>query len=329
MNPEEFDEIEHLQQTVFRPNSYNQARESIATLIKNLESKDKKIPGREEKAMYIRLSNLLKGNAAFSGYTEIDYLKDTLGNDTPAKRIAISRLMKDTNKGISDVDDQIDFPFTDGSKVTEKLAKRRLVERFKLDPSKFMLLPDAGPDRLMLDEKTNRLVQAKDLDVKAKSRSIDAVSELKNAVIIWCMKYKGGTAAVGGSGQKDQGTTEGMHFAAVIENLAHSGTPLTYKNKPVFFANLVYGGQFNDPKRIVENELSFKTDRDCLRSFNISLDRVKDVIDYMESKKFNVDTALKDLYNAYGYDLEYSGNPKPKEKDRLLEWNTNYTTQTV
>ena len=49
----------------------------------------------------------------------------------------------------------------------------------------------------------------------------------------------------------------------------------------------------------------------------------------MESKKFNVDTALKDLYNAYGYDLEYSGNPKPKEKDRLLEWNTNYTTQTV
>lgn len=328
MNPDEVDSIEHLQQTVFRPNSFNQAKETARNLLNSLTNGGK--IGKEEKAMQIRLSNLIKSNAEFNGYTEAEYLADCIGEDGPARRIAIARLMKDTNKGISDIDDQIKFPFEDGSKPTEKLAKLRLVNEFGLDSTKFMLLLDAGDDRLVIDESDRRLIDAGSLKKKAKVRSIDAISELKNAVIIWCMKYKGGTAAVGGSGQKDQGTTEGAHMAKLIEDWYNIGTPLEYKGKPVFFANLVYGGQFNDHKRIVENEMTFKSDRDCYRSFNISLDRVKSVIDYFDNDTINLDNSLKDLYNKYAYDIEYTGNPKEDEKARLLEWtNTNLIIETV
>ncbi len=324
MNPDEVDEIELLQQTVFRPNSFNQAKQTARNILNN------KI-GKEEQAMQVRLSNLLKSSSVFEGYTEQQYLEDILGDDTPGRRIAVARLMKDTNKGISDIDNQIIFPFTDGSKPTEKLAKLRLVNAKGLDPAKFELLVDAGPDRLMLDEKGRQLALAGTLDAKAKVRSVDAISDLTNAVVIWCMKYKGGTAAVGGSGQKDQGTTEGAHIAKVIEDWYDAGTPLEYKGKPVFFANLVYGGQFNDHKRIVENEMTFKSDRDCYRSFNISLDRVKDVIDYFDSTQASLDNPLAELYNKYAYDITFTGKATTKEKARLLEWtnDTKLFTETV
>jgi hypothetical protein len=320
MNPDEVDAIEQLQQTLFRPNSFNQAKATAKKLLSCLKNKTKL--GKEENAMQIRLVNLLRSSAVFNGYTEEQYLEDLFVDDSPSRRIAIARLMKDTNKGISDINDLISFPFTDGSKPTEKLAKLRLVKDFGMKSSQFMLLLDAGPDRLMLDEKGKRLALAGDLDAKAKVRSVDAISDLKNAVIIWCMKYKGGTAAVGGSGQKDQGTTEGAHIAKVIEDWYDSGSPLIYNGKPVFFANLVYGGQFNDHKRIVENEMTFKSDRECHRSFNISLDRVKDVIDFFDNKDCQVDSALEMLYNKYAYNIEYTGNAKPAEKARLLEWTT-------
>jgi hypothetical protein len=187
----------------------------------------------------------------------------------------------------------------------------------------FMLLPDAGPNRLLLDEKGKKLAIAKDLNAKSKVRSIDAISDLKNVVIIWCMKYKGGTAAVGGSGQKDQGTTEGAHMAELVERLYAEGNALMYNDKPVFFANLVYGGQFNDPKRIFENEMSFKSDKDCLRSFNISLDAVKNVMDSLNKPKIDLDKAVEMLYNKYGYDIEYTGKVKPQEQLRLNKWITN------
>jgi hypothetical protein len=319
MNPNEVDRIEQLQQTVFRPNSFNQAKETAKSLLSSLKKGNKKFKGEEAK-MYIRLSNLLKGNAVFNGYTEQEYLTDVLGEDTPSRRIAIARLMKDTNKGISDINDQIEFGFTDGSKPTEKLAKQQLVENFGVSSEKFLLLPDAGPDRLMVDEKGQRLTLAGELKAKAKVRSIDAVSELNHAVIIWCMKYKGGTAAVGGSGQKDQGTTEGAHMAKLIEDMYNAGKPLEYKGKPVFFANMVYGGQFNDPKRIFENEMSFKSDRDCARSFNISIDAVKSVMDYFDSDKFVVDNAVETLYNKYGYDIEYTGRLTDQERKRLSKY---------
>ena len=241
MNPNEVDKFEELQRIKFRPNSFEQAKSTANTLKEGLEKKLKKL-GKEEKAMLIRLDNLLKGNSAFDGFTSIDYLKDILSKDTPGNRIAIARLMKDTNKGIADIDKQISFPFTDGSKPTEKYAKLRLIEEFGVSSKDFMLLPDAGPNRLLLDEKGKKLSFAKDLNTKSKVRSIDAISNLKNVVIIWCMKYKGGTAAVGGSGQKDQGTTEGAHMAEIVERLHADGNSLVYNGKPVFFANMVYGG---------------------------------------------------------------------------------------
>jgi hypothetical protein len=328
MNPDEVDHIEQLQQTVFRPNSFNQAKETAQTLLAALKKGNKKLKGEEAK-MYIRLSNLLRSSAVFAGFTEQEYLEDILGPDSPAQRIAITRLMKDTNKGISDIGDQLDFPFTDGSKPTEKLGKLRLVKDLGVRSEEFLLLPDTGPSALFVDEKTGKISRADDMDYKT-NRSVDAITELDNVVIVWCMKYKGGTAAVGGSGQTDQGTTEGKHFSEYFEKRKQSGKEVIYNNKPVFFANLVYGGQFNDHKRIVGNEMAFKLDYDCKRSFNISLDRVKNVIEFFKEKEINLDTALERLYNKYAYDIVFTGKPKTAEKARLLEWtNTNLIIETV
>lgn len=318
MNPNEVDSIEHLQQTVFRPNSFVQAKNTAQKLLDHYNKKTKL--GKEEKEMQIRLGNLIRSNAEFSGYTESDYLKDCLEKDTPARRIAIARLMKDTNKGNKGYETQIDFPFVvNGEKFHEALAKRRLMLDFQLPEDLFNILPDTGPEALFIDEKNGKISKASEMGYK-NNRSLDAITELKNVVIVWCMKYKGGTAAVGGSGQTDQGTTEGRDYSKVFESWHQKGKEITFNNKPVFFANLVYGGQFNDQKRIVGNELAFKLDYDCKRSFNISLDRVKDVIDYLGRPKLNLDNVLEELYNKYGYDIEFTGKPKSAEKTRLLEW---------
>ena len=320
MNPNEVDSIEHLQQTVFRPNSFKQAKETAKRLYTNYEHGTKL--GKEEKEMKIRLDNLIKSNAEFNGFTPKEYLKDCLESDAPARRIALARLMKDTNKGNKGYENQIDFPFeVKGAKFHEALAKRRLMLEFGLDDELFILLPDTGPDALFVDEKNGKISKASEMNSKT-NRSIDAITEMKNVAIAWCMKYKGGTAAVGGSGQTDQGTTEGMHFSKIFESRYKTGKEITYKNKPVFFANLVYGGQFNDHKRIVGNELAFKLENDCKRSFNISLDCVKNVIDHFNHNKLDLDSSLKTLYNKYGYDIEFTGKPKPDERIRLLEWTT-------
>lgn len=318
MNPNEFDSIEHLQQTVFRPNSFKQAKETAKNLLAFYLGKKKL--GKEEKEMNIRLSNLIRSNDIFKGYTEIDYLKDCLKDDLPARRIAIARLMKDTNKGNKGYHTQLDFPFEiTGEKFHEALAKRTLILNFGVDKNLFHILPDTGPNALFVDEKKGKISKSIEMDYKS-NRSIDAITELKNIVIVWCMKYKGGTAAVGGSGQTDQGTTEGMHFSKIFESWYQKGKEITFNNKPVFFANLVYGGQFNDHKRIVINELAFKLDYDCKRSFNISLDGVKRIIDFFKKENIDLENAVNNLYNNYGYDIEYAGRPKPKEKLRLLEW---------
>ena len=62
MNPNEVDRIEALQQTLFRPHSFNQAKEIAKNLLTALNNGSKKFKGEEAK-MYIRLSNLLKSNA--------------------------------------------------------------------------------------------------------------------------------------------------------------------------------------------------------------------------------------------------------------------------
>ena len=318
MNPNELDSIEYLQQTVFRPNSFKQAKETAEKLHANYDNAHKL--GKEEKEMKIRLDNLIKSNAEFSGFGPKEYLHDCIGVDSPARRIAIARLMKDTNKGNKGYETQIDFPFeVNGAKFHEALAKRRLMLDFDLQDHMFVLLPDTGPNALFIDEKNHIISKASDMTSKT-NRSIDAITELETIAIAWCMKYKGGTAAVGGSGQTDQGTTEGMHFSKIFENAYKKGSEITYKNKTVFFANLVYGGQFNDHKRIAGNELAFKLDYDCKRSFNISLDNVKNVIDYFANNPNNFDNIVIDLYNKFGYDIEYKGRPKQKELQRLTEW---------
>ena len=315
MNPNEVDSIEYLQQTVFRPNSFKQAKETAKHLYTNYEHGTKL--GKEEKEMKIRLDNLIKSNAEFNGFTPKEYLKDCLESDSPARRIALARLMKDTNKGNKGYETQIDFPFeVKGAKFHEALAKRRLMLEFNLDDELFVLLPDTGPDALFVDEKNGKISKASEMNSKT-NRSIDAITEMNDVAIAWCMKYKGGTAAVGGSGQTDQGTTEGMHFSKIFENKHKTGKEIIYNDKPVFFANLVYGGQFNDHKRIVGNELAFKLYYDCKRSFNISLDRVKNVIDYFNQNKVNLDSSLKDLYNNYGYDIEFTGKPKSDERAKV------------
>jgi hypothetical protein len=90
MNPDEVDHIEQLQQTVFRPNSFNQAKQTAQSLLAALKKGTKKFKGEEAK-MYIRLTNLLKSNSVFAGFTEQEYLDDVLGKDTPSRRIAIAR----------------------------------------------------------------------------------------------------------------------------------------------------------------------------------------------------------------------------------------------
>ena len=83
---------------------------------------------------------------------------------------------------------------------------------------------------------------------------------------------------------------------------------------------MVYGGQFNDPKRIFENEMSFKSDKECVRSFNISIDAVKNVMNLLDNPKTNLDSAVDTLYNKYGYDIEYTGKLKPQEITRLKKY---------
>lgn len=317
MDPDEFDAIEHLQQTVFRPDSFNRVKETAQTLLSDLQS-GKRLKG-EEKALDIRLTNLIKSNVELQSLTKEDYLNDVIEGKSPGAKLATARLMKDTNKGISNLDELMNFLFTDGSKATEKLAKHRLITDFNIDPNDFLLLPDAGPDAIFVDEDTKEVRRKADIKIK-KNRSVDAITELDDKVIVWCMKYKGGTAAVGGSGQSDQGTSEGKEMSKMFEATHKKGKEITYKGKPVFFANLVYGAQFNDPKRIVENELAFRTEYRCYRSFNISISQVANVINTFKLNKDSLDNLMESVYNKYGYDIYYRGNAKGTTKQRLTEW---------
>lgn len=317
MDPDEFDSIEHLQQTVFRPDSFNRVKETARSLLSDLQNNNR-LKG-EEKALDIRLTNLIKSNVELQGLSKEDYLNDVIEGKSPGAKLATARLMKDTNKGISNLDELMNFSFTDGSKATEKLAKHRLITDYGVDSNDFLLLPDAGPDAIFIDEDSKQVRRKADIKIK-KNRSVDAITELDDKVIVWCMKYKGGTAAVGGSGQSDQGTSEGKEMSKFFEATHKQGQDITYNGKPVFFANLVYGAQFNDPKRIVENELAFRTEYRCYRSFNISISRVADVINHFKNSEESFDDLLQSVYNKYGYNIYYRGNAKGTTKQRLTEW---------
>lgn len=323
MDPNEFDRYEELQQLKFRPASLNDVPEISKNLLDMIKSK-KKIPSNSpEGKLNTRISNALKSNAYLRSIgSKEDFLKDLSTGTGRMVALACNSLKLDTNKGNTYQEKTMVYSFTDGSKATEKEAKQRLIDEFVLDSNKFILLPDAGDDAIYIDEKQNKLVRAGDVNERLDGRSIDAITENKHCVIAWVMKYAGGTAAVDGSGQKDQKTTEGIKYSKIFESAYSKGHEITYKEKPVFMAYLVYGGQFANGKRIVQNEIGFKRDYDCKRSFNISINQVKNVIEYL-SKEKSFDNSLESLYNKYGYDIEYNGRPKQKELQRLKQWTDN------
>ena len=66
----------------------------------------------------------------------------------------------------------------------------------------------------------------------------------------------------------------------------------------------------------------FKGEKDCLRSFNISLDAVKSVMDELNLDGINIDNAVEMLYNKYAYTIDYTGKVKTQEQLRLDKWIT-------
>jgi hypothetical protein len=323
MNPNEFDRYEELQQTIFRPASVKDTPRVAKNLLALIKNKSKIKPGTPEEKLNVRLTNRLKGNTHIRSLGNKEFYLERISNSNindPMDILVLELLKLDTNKGNFYQEQNMQYSFSDGSKATEKEAKQRLIDEFGLDGSKFLLLPDAGPDAIYLSEKQNKLVRAGDVNERIEGRSVDALTELPNCYIAWVMKYAGGTAGVDGSGQNDQKTTEGIKYSKIFESAYQANNQITYKGKPVFMGYMVYGSQFtNSSKRIVQNELGFKRDYDCYRSFNITISRVKDVIDYLELEK-QFDNSIKEIYNKYGYDIEYKGRPKQKELNRLTEW---------
>lgn len=324
MNPDEFDRYEKLQASVFRPASVKDTPNIAKDLLKILDSGKQPRSGNPEGKLYVRITNALRSNEFLQSHGSVrDYISAVadidIKNPTMTDLITLDRLKLDTNKGSFYQSQYMDYEFEDGSKATEKEAKDRLMKEFGVSSEDFLLLPDAGPEALFIDDDTKEIRSAANIKVK-RNRSIDAIIEFDDKVIAVSMKYKGGTAGVGGSGQSDQGTTEGKESSKLFETAHKKGKEFTYKGKPVFYASLVYGSQFNDPKRIVENELAFRTDYRCYRSFNISLTRVADLINYFKTSKEPLDDLLQSVYNKYGYDINYRGNPKGTTKQRLTEW---------
>lgn len=323
MDPKEIDRYEQLQDSLFRPASLKDTSRIAKNLLVLLELKQKIKNGTSEEKLNIRLTNRLKGNAHIRSLgNKIFFLKRIANADIndPMDVLVLDLLKLDTNKGSFYQEQEMKYAFADGSKATEKEAKDRLIVEFGMKEDRFILLPDAGPDAIYIEENQNKLVRAGDVNERIDGRSVDALTELPDCYIAWVMKYAGGTAGVDGSGQKDQKTSEGIKYSKIFETAYQQGTQITYKDKPVFMGYLVYGSQFsNSTKRIVLNELGFKRDYDCKRSFNISINRVKDVIDYLGAES-SFDNSLENLYNKYGYDIEYKGRPKQKELNRLTEW---------
>jgi hypothetical protein len=135
------------------------------------------------------------------------------------------------------------------------------------------------------------------------------------------MKYKGGTAAASGSGQSDQ-STEAIHIAKHIEDNAKNGKVLTYNGKPVFYANLVYGAQFQGAKgikRIYENELSLRRGtKGISQCFNVSLSMINIVATAIDTELENstpLSDVLKNVYNLHGLNIEVKGKNQDVLKD--------------
>lgn len=323
MDPDEFDRYEELQQTEYRPASLKDTPAVAARLLALLQQGARVKGGSPEEKLDVRITNRLKSNAHIRSLgTKEQFLELVSQTDanTLMGALVLDLLKLDTNKGNYYQEQCTAYLFQDGAKATEKEAKQRLIQEHALDPDQFRLLPDAGPDAIYIDERNHCLVRAGDREQRMEGRSIDAITELPGCYIAWVMKYAGGTAGVDGSGQKDQKTSEGIKYSKIFESALNQGTEITYKDLPVFMAYLVYGSQFtNNSKRIVENELGFKRDLTPKRSFNISINRVKAVIDHLAAAE-DFSSVLDDIYQQLGYDIEYTGRPKKLELERLRQW---------
>ena len=318
MNPTEHDRYEQRQYEEYRPAATKDVPVVASNLLAILDKGQRPKGGTQEEKLLIRVTNALDSNSMFKSFIVKDILNDlSQSNWNSASYTMLCHQLKlDTNKGSFYQTKLNNYEFDDGGKATEQEAKDRLIKEYNMAPEDFTLLPDAGPKAIYVDEKNNTLIEAKDKKFGLK-RSIDAITETDSFVIAWGMKYKGGTAAVDGSTQADQGKNEGAGMSTVFEDAYLSGNEITYNNKPVFFVNLVYGSQFRNEKRIAENELAFKQEIDCKRSVNCSLSNVVNIINEFKSLKEPVDNIVEILYDKYAYDINYTGR---KGKERLQEW---------
>ena len=318
MDPNEHDRYEQRQYEEYRPAATKDVPIVAKNLLDIINKGTRPKGGTQEEKLLIRITNMIASNNVFKDYSGNDIL-DMLSKPKwkDLSYITLCHQLKlDTNKGSTYQTMLNDYDFEDGGKATEQEAKDRLIKEYGMTPEDFILLPDAGPNAIYVDEKNKKLIKAKDKKFSLK-RSIDAITETDSFIIAWGMKYKGGTAAVDGSTQADQGKNEGAGTSKVFEDVYLSGNEITYNDKPVFFVNLVYGSQFQNEKRIAENELAFKQEIDCKRSVNCSLSNVVNIINEFKSLKAPVDNIVEILYDKYAYDINYTGR---KGKERLQEW---------
>jgi len=330
MNHTEEDPYETFQQTTARPFATRQTPEIAGWYLKGyhkISSKTNplnKIQRTELKQFVEKIERRIESNSIFKlGITDIAWCT-ALVNDPqlidPLAQLAAMVLGKSTNQGLKEFDQLVDMTGITGSGyATESFAKKILVEEYNVDDALFQLQDSVGANRLIYDSTKNEIRYDSE---KSEFRSIDALMPLDNCYIIVCMKYKGGTAAASGSGQSDQ-ATEAIHIAKHIEDNAKNGNRLTYNGKPVFYANLVYGAQFQGTKgikRIYENELSLRRGaKGVSQCFNISLSMLNIVATAINTELKNntpMQDVLKNVYNLHGLNIEVKG----KNQDVLKEY---------
>jgi ferritin-like protein len=331
MDASEEDAYEIFQASTARPYATKRTPEIAGWYLKGYHT----LPGRnhpltkvqrlELKQFCEKIQNRVKSNRLFTlGVDDIEWCKELVNDFNLSKsntKLIAMVLGKSTNQGLKEFDELVDMTgITGSSKATESFAKKILVEEYNVPNDQFELQDSTGNGRLIYDPEKNEIRYDSD---KSIFRSIDAIMVLDFCVVVFCMKYKGGTAAVSGSGQSDQ-STEFSHVAKHVEDHAKKGNFLTYQNKPVFYANLVYGKQFlgaMGTKRIYENELSLRQQagKNIVQSFNVSLSKVNEVANAINTEIKNgteLTSVLKNVYNIHGLNIEVRG----KNKDELAKY---------
>ena len=338
------DKIEKWQTEYFRPHAFTQCIALVEKIYNDLkqkhnifagdstvlfpQSKWKKQWGDDAYDMLVKLDRELNSNAIYKNKDALKWIYDWYQQYDAASTefkdallMSLFRIAKITNRGLprETIDDLVGLPFTDGTKHSEVLMKKVLVEDYNVPEQEFQLLYE---HIYVLPTGIEKL--SEELDKKT-ARSIDAISERKNYVVFHNMKYAGGTIGGGGSTQDDQKKTESFNTAGTVEKLAEEDK-LYYNNKPVVYISLLYGNQMHDPKRVLEVEHLYKGNR-YTRSFACSLSMLPKVYDWLD-KTDPADFDLDDLYTQLGEDIEANKKDK-KIVETANKWNTRFTKQTA